>query len=409
MSDSTTASQAHEPGAPLLDRRAALACLVALAACGGVGEDGTGGPQPAFSVGVLQGLGDGTLTVNGVAYDKTSAAVTDGFGQALSADALRLGMWVEVTGTYDDGTGIGVAAAIRVRPAARGVVTAVGNNSGPSAGEQGAPGSLSITLLESTATYDGAATVIEGVDSAEQLQAGDLVEVHGPLGSSPGTVAATRLERFAAAVPERGFELRGRISNLDTAARTMTVGRQPVDYAGATLTLRQAPANGQVVRVASAQPPVSGQPWPVERLASDQVQPPNLGFFYAEGVTSDWQSGPRFAIESLPVDATAATGRAQITGNDQRVAVLGSLRDGVLVAKAVTVVTPGQPTVFKLSGLVGKYVSTADFLVRAVSIDASAASYVNGSAGDIADGRRVAVTGTVLGRRIVASKVEFLA
>lgn len=396
MSDSMQPST--KPVVPVLNRRAALACLMtSLTACGGgVGEDGTGGPQPVASVGVLNGLAETTLTVNGVTYDKTGAAISDGFGNSLGADALRLGMWIEVTGTFDDATGLGAAASIRVRPAARGIVTAVGTDG------------ATVSLLESTARYDPAATVIEGVDAAGLLQAGDLIEVHGPLGSSPGTVEATRVERLSAGVSERGFELRGRIGNLDPTARTMTVGRQAVDYAAATLTLRQALVNGQVVRVASALPPEAGKPWPVERLASDQAQPLNLGFFYAEGVTTDWQSGPRFALESLLVDATTANGRAQITGNDQRVAVLGSLREGVLVAKAVSVVTPGQPTVFRLSGLVANRQSAAEFQVRGVSIDAGAATYKGGSASDVADGRRVAVIGTVLGRKLVASSVEFL-
>ncbi len=374
-----------------------LACVVLLG-CGGAGTDGTGpsgNDKDSVNVGVATGIAEKTVTVNGVVYERRGATVSDGFGQPMSGDDLRLGMWLEVTGTVDDAAGTAVAQSIRARPAARGVVSAADG------------GGFTVTLLQSTARYDNAATVVEGVDAASEIAVGDVVEVHGPLGPDSGTIEASRIERLSAAV-RKPVELRGRVGNLDAAARTLTVGRQPVRYDGAALTLRQALANGQVVRVSSLVAPQSGQPWRVERMVSDQPLPDNLGFVYAEGVTTDWATGPLFTLEGLPVNATNANNKGMVTGNGQRVAVIGSLNAGTLNAKSVARSPPGQPVVFVLSAVVNDFQSIADFRVRGVTIDATAARFVGGVAGDVADGKRVRVTGSVGGRRLIATKVELL-
>jgi Domain of unknown function (DUF5666) len=372
-------------------------CIMLVAACGGVGTDGTGASSDTVAIGVVTGIGDRTVTVNGIAYERESAAVSDAFGQAMRADELRLGMWLEVSGTVDEAAGTARAQSIRVRPAARGSVTAVDG------------GGLALTLLQSTVRYDAAATVVDGVDAASALAVGDLVEVHGPLGAATGTVEASRIERLAAGPSAiKPVELRGRVGNLDSAARTLTVGRQPVRYDSAALTLRQALADGQLVRVSALAAPVIGQPWRVERMTSDQALPDNLGFVYAEGVTTDWAAGPTFTLEGVPVDARGANGRGAVTADGQRVAVIGSLVSGTLNAKSVARSVAGRSVVFVLGAAVTDFQSIADFRVRGVTVNASAAVFVSGVATDLANGRKVRVTGNVSGRRLIASKVEFL-
>jgi Domain of unknown function (DUF5666) len=379
-------------------RCAVLAVLAVLAGCGGAGTDGTGpsgNDNNTVSVGVATGLAETTVTVNGVSYERAGAVVSDGFGQTKRADDLRLGMWLEISGVVDEVSGIATAQTIRVRPAARGVVSAV-DGSG-----------FTVTVLQSTARYDNAATVIEGADSAAAIAAGDVVEVHGPLGVGSGTVEASRIERLSTGT-RKPVELRGRVANLDTAARTLTVGRQAVRYDTAALTLRQALANGQVVRVASLAAPVAGQPWPVERMTSDQPLPDNLGFAYAEGVTTDWATGPTFSLEGVLVNATSANNRGVVTSDGQRVAVIGSLVAGTLSAKSVARSLPGQPVVFVLSAALTDYQSISDFRVRGVTIDATSAAFANGAPADLVNGRRVKVTGSVSGRKLMATKVELL-
>jgi Domain of unknown function (DUF5666) len=364
-------------------------------ACGGVGTDGTG-QASTINVGAVTGLSDTTLTVNGVVFERGSAKVTDAFGLPLAWDALRPGMWLAVEGLVNEDGSSAVAVEIHVRLAVRGTVSTVDQ------------GGATLTVLGSTVRYDTASTVVDGVDVAGAIQPGDVVEVHGPLAAGD-EVDARRIERVSPSpAVARSVELRGRVSGLDVATRTMTVGRQRVSYATATLTLRQALANGQVVRVAAATGPTGGQQWVVERMTSDLSLPDQLGFVYVEGVTTDFAAGPTFGIEGIPVDATAANNRNAVTGNGQRVAVIGSIVGGTIRAKSVARSNPGEPIVFVLASTVTGYMSPADFRVRGVLVDASGAALIGGALGDLADGRRVRVTGPVVGRRLVATKLEFL-
>jgi hypothetical protein len=370
-----------------------------LAACGGVGEEGTGIQPASASVGMVQGLSDTSVTVNGVSYAQSTATVTDGFGQAMARDDLRLGMWLEVQGTVDESGTQGVAQSIRVRPAARGVVSAR------------EPGGLSLTVFDSTVKL-GPGTVLDGTPDAASLAPGDLVEVHGPLSSVAGDVSASRVEKLhpTPQTPSR-YELRGRVSLLDGAPghSSFTLGRRTIDYGTASVTLRQALANGQIVRVSAAAAPLPGMPWAVDKLTSDLALPDNLGFLYTEGYVESLQLGPIFELEGLAVDASSANGKGEIKAEGLRVAVVGALVNGKLKAKAVTVVQPGQPVVFSLSGPVTDFLSPASFRLRGVSVDASGASYLApATAAGLADALRVRIKGTVLGRRLIASQVELL-
>ena len=369
--------------------------LSLLAACGGVSEDGTG--APAVSVGQVTGLSDTTLTVSGVQYDLRSAQVTDGLDAPAASDSLRLGMWVEVHGTLDASGQAGSATRIRLRPSARGVVSAI---------DEGSP------LVLGTRVHVAAqSTVLASADGSGSLSVGDVVEVHGALGEVDGTVEATRVERLSTVSSARPYELRGRVRQLDTAAHRLLLGGLWIDYTHASVALGRTLANGMVVRVAAVQGPQPGLDWAVERLSADQDLPESADFLYVEGVVSGWTAGPSFMIEELPVDASGAVGRDAVTANGLRVAAVGALRHGTLLAKAVTVATPGQPVEFVFSGRVSDFVSVADFVVRGVHVDASQASFSNdqgsGSA-RLTNDRKVRVTGSLSGRRVVASQIRYL-
>ncbi len=366
------------------------------AGCGGAGTDGTGPSQNSVSLGVLKGLEDSSITVNGISYDSSNVQVLDSFGLPVDPDSLKLGMWLEVSGSVDEASGQARALSVRIRPAARGAVSAVDGTA------------LTVTVLQTTARFDSANTVVEGAERGSALALGDVVEVHGPAGTT-GLVEATRIERLSSGSEDRRpVELRGRVSALDTAARTVTVGKQPVFYGNATLQLRKTLANGQVVRVRALTSPAARVPWTVDRLVSDVPLPENLGFAYAEGVTADWAAGPVFTMEDLPVNATEATNRGVVSANGQRVAVIGALIDGTLKAKSVARILPGMPAVFVLSGKVSDLRSVADLRVRGVLVDAAGAVLVAGGASALVEGRRVKVTGTISGQRLIATRLEFL-
>lgn len=366
---------------------------------GGVGEGGTGGSR-IYSSGQVTSLSDTSVGVNGVEYDRRQAQLVDGFGQAVQADRLALGSWVEVEGTTRDAGSSGEAETIRLQPAARGVVAGVD----PSSGQ--------ITVLGSPVRYDGA-TVVDGVGGAAEVQAGDFVEVHGALADDALTVQASRIEKLVpppesgGASAEQRFELKGEVSQLNSSAQTMRVGGQKVSFAQARITVKALVA-GHVVRVSAGAPPAPDGTWAVDRVVDDRVLSGDVPWVYAQGVVRAWAAGPVFALEGLPVDARQAQKRGLVTGNGLRVAVVGSLQAGVLVARAVSVFEPGEPVVFVMSGQVKKYSSLSDFRIGGVRVDASRAQVSGGRAADLAEGRKVRVKGRVQGQVLVATSLEFI-
>jgi Domain of unknown function (DUF5666) len=364
-------------------------------ALGGVGEDGTGAPAHAASIGVITGMDATTITVNDITFDRSSATIADAMSGPLTDADLKPGMWVQVDGRTDADGQSPVAETIAVVPTLRGEVTAVDG------------GMASVTVLDNTVQID-ANTLIDG-STGQSLQVGDTVEVHGLLQATAGTVTATRIDKLASMpTGTTPYELRGKVTQLDTASQTMKVGARLVSYVGASITLPKALTNGMVVRVAAAQPPVAGQPWAIQRILPGQDLPANMAFVYLEGVVDQWQSGPVFALDGLPVSASTANGKANITQDGQRVAVIGTLKDGTLVAKSVALVTPGAPVTFVLYGDITNYQSAASFKVRYVQVDASAATFTVGNATQLADGVKVRVVGSVSGRQIQASKVKII-
>jgi hypothetical protein len=66
--------------------------------------------------------------------------------------------------------------------------------------------------------------------------------------------------------------------------------------------------------------------------------------------------------------------------------------------------TDGTPAA--VEGRVQQFTSVSDFFVSGTAVDASGASFENGSAADLSEGKRVIVTGTLANGKIVAKKVR---
>ena len=373
---------------------ALVMCLFGLLACGGggVGEGGTGGVKTK-NTGRVTGSSDKFIEVNGVQYDKQQAAVVDGFNQPASSERVTLGAWVDVEAVLGDNNQPAQAQLIRVRPAMRGKVTQVDamNQRLSVLGSQG--------QLDSDVIWDG-------VDGASQLREGDWVEVHGALAQTNGGIDVTRLEKLNAPLPN--YELRGVVTRVNAADRTMTVGGQKIDYTQASVAVRVALQVGLVVRVSSSQPPADEQRWVVDRVVDDQWLVGDAVQVYVEGVVTQFQSGPVFVLEGLEVDASGAEKNRTITGNGQRLAVVGVLKAGILKAQAVSVLVPGEPVIFTLTGLIKQYKSPSDFRIGNVAINASTAKIVGGSSADLANGRKVRVRGEVLAPGLFAIRIEFV-
>jgi len=368
--------------------------LPMLTACGGgVGEDGTGAPVKATSVGVVTGISADSITVNDRTYAlSASAQVSDAMVGPLSVADIQPGMWVQVQGQTDVNGDAAEAQAIQLIPSVRGQITEVG------------AGQTTLTVLDTTVSLDSN-TLVSG-QSSLALQVGDTVEVHGLLNASLGLITATRVAVVSGASADT--ELRGKVTELTTS--TMKVGGRLVSFAQASIALPKGLIEGMVVRVSSHIAPVQGQIWVLDRVlpSQDLDLSVNAAFAYVEGYVDDWGAGPVFKLDGLPVSATGANGRMAVTQNGQRVAVIGALQGGRLIAKSVAIVNPGVATHFTLFGDISGFISVAEFKVRSVQIDASLASYTVGDASQLKDGVRVRVDGTVQGRAIMATKMKIL-
>jgi hypothetical protein len=192
---------------------ASAALSLALAACGGGGGadggiGGTGGGGGGIGgTGVAYGeiTGFGSVWVNGVRYDTSSASFRLG-GDTVSQSDLRVGMVARVEGS---GT---TASVVTVDDAVKGRVEAVAADS--------------LVVMGQTVRIDAQTRFENGVRPA----LGDFVEVHGlPVG--PGELAATYIDRES--TPDLRYKVTGYVAMHDPAARRLTIGSLTVDYAGA--------------------------------------------------------------------------------------------------------------------------------------------------------------------------------
>ncbi len=307
-------------------------CVLACGGSGGVSEGGSGTNQRSIAIGTVEAVSPESVALNKNPrpYITKTAKIVDGFGAPLLSSDVLEGMWVEIDGAEID-TAI-VADSVRVRPAARGVVT----------------NSRLLTVMGSRiVSYE---TTIVKPSSYTPPIMGDIVEVHGRLQAN-GSIIASRIEVLPS-IGTKPFELRGRITAVDLAAQTLTVGNQPVSYAYANVKLSGgAPSLGALVRVSAPVGPIENEVWPVARLVSDQVLPSTgVPIFFAQGVTKDFAAGtagmgPTFTLEGLSVDASKAVVAPEVNGDAVCVVVFGVLdANGTLVATSVEAVNLGRLT-----------------------------------------------------------------
>lgn len=384
----------------------ATALIAAVAACGGGGGGGDAAPGATNPAGKTAMEGSGTITgfgsviVNGIRFDDSSAAVLDEDGNPRSRDSLRLGMTVEIKGVSDDTTG--QATEITVVSEVRGAVQAV---------DAGA-GTLKVLDVNVQTSAD---TAYEGVAGLADIKVGDVVEVYGIFDRSTGVLAATRIEKKDPAAPFK-LKAKGIVRNLDTGAKTFELGTGAdaivIDYSHANLKNldKSGLAEGVWVMVTSTQKPAAGV-WVVDEVKGIHFIPP-AATTVTEGLVSDYVSTSSFKVNGLPVDASHAriAGHAEDLKDGARVIVIGKAENGVIQAKVLVVVRAKDrfdPLGIELHGLITDFVSVSDFKLRGESIDASGATFENGTSADLANGKRVEVRGRIDGSIVRATRVKF--
>lgn len=371
------------------------ACALALlAACGGGGDSGTSGTS---NEAVYQGTigGFGSVIVNGVRFDDSSAGITID-DNVSHVGALKLGMRTEIKGSVSDDGTAGSAHSVSVDTSVRGAIA-------------------SIDLANSRFQIRGIAvqtddkTVYEGASNLAALKTGDWVEVHGSVDFANRVVQATRVEVKA---PEDvgHMVLFGKATAV--AATSFTLGDLTVDYSQARLIGFDAGVipEGAVVRVRSNTAPVGNV---LQATVVKAVKAPRLtdGTPAAvEGRVQQFVSVSDFLVSGTAVDATNAVfdnGTAADLAEGKRVIVYGTLSNGKIVAKKLRFFKKDQDGEVRLIGMVTDYVSASSFKVRGVAIDASAANFKDGDAAQLANGRLLEVKGQADGSVVKASEVEF--
>jgi hypothetical protein len=268
---------------------AALALTVSLS-CGdpnaGGGVGGTG-----ISYGTIQKFG--SVFVNGVEFNTDNTEITVNGNPAGQAD-LAIGMVVTVRGTINSGGTKGTADTINYDSNLEGPVDFIDAGNG------------FLVVAGQNVTVD-ADTAFDDIPSGDLtgLSVGNIVEVSGFV-DGLGTVRATRI-KFESGSFEPGttqLEIRGTVSNLDTAGMTFDLGDLKVDYS--QVNAENLPsgglANGMAVEVHSTEGIVDGA------LIASQIQAEDLSLGEHEGETVE--------VEGF---VTAFTSQTDFEVNGQRV------------------------------------------------------------------------------------------
>jgi len=212
-----------------------LTGLALFVACGG-GIDGTGGVPPGQAITSSGVMTKGSVILNGVRFDDSTAVITDDRGR--NATQLASGMVVRLRGLTADHVN-GVAQRIDVENELRAPIVSINAAALP----------LSFVAAGLTMLVDNA-TVFANVPDFSGLVVGMQVEVHG-LRDASGLLHASRVE---AVVGQSVDEVRGTVSALNTTLSTFLLnGSIVVNYANATFNPPGASAaslaNGTLVEV----------------------------------------------------------------------------------------------------------------------------------------------------------------
>ena len=243
---------------PLKTLVKALCVALIVTGCGGGGTSGSA-TKTSFASGPITGLG--SIYVNGVRYDDSSAKVSS---EDDDSDlTLKPGMFVEVeaSGSSSDGSGrSGTASEIRFGSEIVGPVGAVADIKFDATNGTG-----SFTLLGQTVKFSVATTSFDNSlpSGHNSITSGTVIEVHGIFNPADGNYTATRIEAESSATH---FKLRGAISDLDVPPDTFKIGTELISYAALkplSLTL----SNDQVVRVKLDPTKVDGQ-WVATKIKS---------------------------------------------------------------------------------------------------------------------------------------------
>ncbi len=377
---------------------AAVSFSVLLVACGGGSNSAPTGVTPAasktFAMGRISGFG--SVVVNGVHYDDSHAIVKDEDGEARSQNDLRLGMVVEVeAGEIGEANNVRTATAqnISFSSLIRGPIESVGVGA--------------VVVLGQTVNVSATTVFDESlVGGLAALKVGSVIRIYGTLDSTTGVYTATRIEPEAGA---ESYRLRGMVSALNPAAKTMTIGAALIDVS--SVTLPEGLKAGSLVRVKLQTTQVNGA-WVASSVKPGLFEPQDHDHSEVEGTITDFTSVASFSVDGLPVDASKATfedGTAGIV-KGARVEVEGAIVNGILMATKVELKSDRQDQQegFDIEGAIASIdIVKSTFTIRGVTVSyAGSVTFSGGSAVDLTLGRKLEVRGTLAADGVTLNATE---
>ncbi len=381
----------------------ALAAFIAslIGACGGGSGVGVGGTG-SFAVGPISGLA--SVIVNGIDFDDSAARVEDEDGNAVSRGVLRLGMTAEIDSGPVAGTSsapTAVATSIRYASVLAGPVASV-DVARAALVVFGQPVATTPTTVFDDRLAAGLASVAVGSG----------LRIYGSFDVAANGFVATRIEPAPASL--LAPLVRALVRNLDTAARTFTLGAATFSYAA--LSAAEVPAsltNGAFVRVRASPFPVVGR-WVVLSFGAAERALPNADAVRLRGSVTAFTSTALFSIDGRPVDASGATfpdGTAGLALG-ARVEAQGAVVGGLLRAVQVKVDGKNGPSdELRLLGLIDSHnPAQQTFVLRGSTVFYGAAGvrFDKGTAADITAGALAEVRGALSpdGTRVVAARIR---
>ena len=346
-----------------------LATLV-VAACGGGGGSASGPVAGIDRLGVSVGTvtGFGSIIVNGVRYDVSSASFDiDDDSTGSGQDDLSVGDVVAVT--FETGSPT-VAQSVIGDEAVEGPVNSVN----PTAGRLVVAGQT--VLTDASTSYDNS----NGLRSLADIQPGNFVEVSGFLDAN-GTIRATRIEKKAAAGET---EVHGLVSGK--TANTFMINDLSVNYTAVPAIIDDSfPGgsfnNGDFVEV-------KGTNFAGATLLATKVEPDGVGVgeggegieledFDAaeiEGFITRFRSPTDFDVAGIPVRTDGSTafegGSAADLALNVKVEVEGDFDgQGVVVANKVDIRRGNDLRVVALVDAVDAGANTLSLLGVTVRVD----------------------------------------
>lgn len=369
---------------------------LAVSSCGsdGVVNPGSGGTGNTDTTAIGPITGFGSVIVNGVRYDDSSARINDDKGSQIQRDDLRLGMMVQVQGSTDSSGNTGIATSIATFSEIKGFVESLTPNG---------------FLVNGVTVLVVGATVLDG---ASTINNGDFVEVYGSFNRARNELIATRVEKKT----PQDFKLRGIVSGWDQPNSRFMLNSLTVLYSGVAL-----PAgfdNGSSIRAYGPTAPNAGQ-WQVGeiRIASDGSRVSD-GRLEIKGVVTEYASLGDFTLNDIRVDGSNAVIEGGTTADvraDAWLEIEGTFSSGVLIATEIEIEDQsgsGDESEFEVKGRITEFVSAANFVVRNTRVDASQSpQFEDGSAANLADGACVEIKGelqsTSTGSIVRASRIKF--